>query len=155
MGSEDIHDIGFTGSRQGPTKFSKVVFENVIAQAAVKVFRHGACYGWDAHAVKEVRRLFPKCWIIAYPGKGASDADEGSRPDRDQESLALSDEVRPEQSHFARNRAIVHESGAVIGCPPTAHHQNRGGTWYTIDQAHKVGKLKIIILPDGIIRSEP
>ena len=143
-------DIGFTGSRNGPTELSMATFNRIINRLKPDVFRHGACRGWDAAAVKVIHELFPKCEIIAYPGRGAQDGI--SRLDRDRESIDLSNIVKPEKSHLARNRDIVRDSCKIIGCPPTMDHQNHGGTWFTIDYANKNGKLGVIIGPDGTTR---
>jgi hypothetical protein len=141
-------DIGFTGTRQPSTPESEAAFVEAIQTLQPTVFRHGACKGWDALAVRIVRKLFPTCRIIAYPGKSAN-ATSDERPDRDAESIALSDEVKTEANHFQRNRNIVSDCEKLIGCPATSEWQSQGGTWMTLTYAKKHGKFECFIDPKG------
>lgn len=59
------------------------------------------------------------------------------------------DEVLKPLPYLTRNRDIVEESNIIVACPKEFEHQPRGGTWYTIDYARKVGKPLLIIYPDG------
>lgn len=141
-------DIGFTGTRQPSTPESEASFTATIQSLKPTTFRHGACKGWDALAVRIVRKLFPDCRIIAYPGKSANTVSD-ERPDRDEESIALSDEVRPEANHFQRNRNIVNDCEKLIGCPAQSTWQSKGGTWMTLTYAKKNGKFECFIDPQG------
>lgn len=146
--------IGFTGSRNGPTAASEASFRQVITRANPYRFDHGACKGWDVAAVRIVRELFPDCFIVAHPGKSARDPTDAPVPDLDKESLELSDAVYPVKDYFQRNREIVDICEELIGCPPTAHRLERGGTWYTLSHAAKMERVFTIVCPDGSVRED-
>lgn len=63
-------------------------------------------------------------------------------------------ERRAHKGHLARNRDIVNESGIMLAAPAEMTEQARGGTWYTIKYARKVGKPLVIVLPDGTVTIE-
>jgi hypothetical protein len=59
-----------------------------------------------------------------------------------------SDKILPTKSYFARNRDIVDASNMLIGFP--AHRsRGKGGTWYTIKYAEKLGVKTGIFYADG------
>lgn len=142
-----MSDIGFTGSRLGKTAESDKAFRAFLAVAQPAVFRNGLCIGWDGQAVRIVREMFPTFKIIGYPGRGMNDVAD-IRPDRDWAAQEMCDEVMVEQSHFARNRAIVNACERMIACP-ASKVMTSGGTLYTINYAKKTGRPMAIICPDG------
>ncbi len=111
--------IGFTGTRHGLT---------------------------DAQAAALIRWINRPCRIIARPGKSAKGGDNEWL---DEDSLAISDEVMPVETHFARNRAIVEACEALIACPVAKPLPDSGGTAYTIQRAKHRGKTVFIVWPDG------
>jgi hypothetical protein len=130
--------IGFTGTRKGMTKEQKWKLLELVAQFAPAEFHHGDCVGSDDEAATTVDAFSPASSIVLHP------------PAR-KEFRAFNCATRyclPKQ-YLARNRDIVDETDMLIATPAEAEHQDRGGTWYTIDYAAKVGKRVIIICPDG------
>jgi predicted Rossmann fold nucleotide-binding protein DprA/Smf involved in DNA uptake len=59
--------------------------------------------------------------------------------------------MKPEDSLLSRNRSIVHSTISLIAAPFEAEEQPKGGTWYTIRYARKVGNVVVLILPNGTI----
>lgn len=145
-------DISFTGSRQGPTGASRAAFIAFVLAVQMRVFRHGACVGWDGEAARIVRAYIPDCYIVAYPGCSQWDVpNKGPRPFRDAASMDISNEVKPEAPFFPRNKTIVDDGEWTIGCPSGA---SQSGTWHAINYANTMGKLAGIIEPDGSERTE-
>lgn len=103
-------------------------------------FHHGDCVGADAQA----HDIADEC------GYGVI-----IHPPRDYKLRAWKEVpphmMRAEDSHFSRNRSIVTETTALIATPFEAEEQDRGGTWYTIKYARKIGKTVVLIRPDGTI----
>lgn len=111
----------------------------LLIHLGVDEFRHGDCKGSDDEAATLVKNVFRNAKVIALPG-----------PDGEWRAFnKCSDEVRPEMTHFARNRIIVDESDVLLACPLEMEEQPRGGTWYTINHAKKTGKKLHVVLSDG------
>lgn len=141
--------VGFTGTRHGMSDAQRASFGTLIVfdvDTKPPHFHHGACKGADAEAARLVRYIDPDSFIVAHPGKSAGGGDNEWL---DQESVADANEVRETQTHFARNRTIVDETDILVACPGDMIEQLRGGTWYTIGYARKVGRHVVIIWPDG------
>lgn len=64
------------------------------------------------------------------------------------------DLVLQERGYIERNHDIVHDTCRLIAAPHEFEEQQRSGTWATIRYARKLGRLIIIILPDGSVRVE-
>jgi hypothetical protein len=149
--------IGFTGTRHSLTSAQQEQVRRilttpvdwVIPRIERPIFHHGACKGADSFAAIEAYSLYYD--VIAHPGKSARGGEnEWLCP------LAIehSTEVRPEKTHFARNRDIVNECDVLIACPQYSEpitYDTPGGTAYTVCYARKVGKPVWIIRPDGFI----
>ncbi len=133
--------IGFTGTREGMTEAQKLTFENLLISLTPTEFHHGDCVGADSDAHDIATKYCPT--IVIHPP-----VDSTHRANR-QAQVILS-----EKTHFARNRDIVKGCNLLIATPLTAEHQERGGTWYTIDYAEKISKSTIIINPDGSLNTE-
>jgi hypothetical protein len=58
---------------------------------------------------------------------------------------------RPTISPHDRNRAIVDASDLLIACPPVAVEEPRSRTWVAIRYARRVGKMVMIVYPDGTV----
>ena len=149
MGANQYVVLGFTGTRTGMSAAQKRTFAALVRELQPGTFRHGACVGADEDAAAIVRAECPLCRILAYPGVSARGGDNNEH--RSVKAIALSREVMPEETHFARNRRIVLGADLLVATPwqseePTA---SQGGTWYTIAFARRQ-KCKVrIIWPDG------
>ena len=142
--------IGFTGTRHGMTVAQGATVNGLLAylgssgihiairQRDAAHAHSGDCVGADAefHALCVAHGL----WTVGHPPV-----------DQHHRAHCQYDEVREPLTHFARNRAIVDESTVMFATPHEAHHQTRGGTWYTIDYANKIGKPLLLVLPDGSV----
>jgi hypothetical protein len=133
--------IGFTGTRHGMTEAQMDAFIDTLHDIRPRIteFHHGDCVGADAEAHDVAQKL---CHVVIHPP-----IDETHR------ARKAARTYRTQKTHFARNRDIVNETDRLIATPMQAERQIRGGTWYTIDYARKVGKLVTIINPDGTIQS--
>lgn len=132
---------GFTGTRHGQTEAQKRVVDRAFG--ALDELHHGDCVGADADAHE----------IAAAVG-----ADIVIHPPVDEKLRAFckgARESREPRTHFQRNRNIVDETDHLIGTPYEMTEQPRGGTWYTIGYARKLGKPCSVILPDGTVVGDP
>lgn len=136
--------IGFTGTRSGMTpsqKLSVIEIMRLLVEAAGRDFsdrsklvvHHGDCVGADAdfHAIARAAGA----WIVIHPP-----IDNGLR------AFCEGDEFLPPLTHFARNRAIVAASSALIATPYEQERQERGGTWYTYDRAILAGQTVALVV---------
>lgn len=137
--------IGFSGTRRGMSPAQMATVRELLTRLQPTEVHHGDCVGADAHFHNIVRSLYEPevCPIVIHPG-----------PDGPLRAHKDGDEVLPEKNHFARNRDIVRGCGVLIATPAEAGWQPRGGTWYTIDFAAKVGRRRFIVSPDGTVWEE-
>lgn len=137
--------VGFTGTRQGMNVSQlEVAFGTIMLfDLQATEFHHGSCKGADVQAAREARKVCGSgLRIIAHPGPEKDDCREHSGVDN---------EMRPNKNHFARNRDIVNETDLLIASPQDWRDMPRGGTWFTVNYAAKVGKPCWIIWPDGAV----
>lgn len=131
--------IGFTGTRNGMTPPQRATVEKVVAKLlfdfGAHEAHHGDCVGADAE-FSDI--AFPLAAIHVRPGPDG--------PLRAHKGAAV---YYPEKTHFARNRDIVKGCDLLLATPRLMTEEDRGGTWYTINFARKVGKPIIIVWPDG------
>lgn len=114
--------IGFTGTRHGMSLHQIDEFTTLLMQHNPTEFRLGMCEGADMEAHAIVNQLIPSCKIIPLPGVPGT--------------------------YLKRNREIVDNSDLLIAAPLQNTHpetKHAGGTWYTIDYAHKQGKPLILL----------
>lgn len=123
--------VGFTGTRYGMSESQKKAFRIGIGGVDVWEFHHGSCQGADVEAARIIRELKPECLIVAHPGPGG---------DPHRELSGVDDITTEPKTHFARNRDIVNQTDMLAATPLQDEPQSRGGTWYTIGYAKKVGK---------------
>jgi hypothetical protein len=146
----EIH-LGFSGTRYGMTTKQKQVFGDYIAIVDPVTFHEGSCIGSDYEAV-----------IMAYRYRSSKNKDLKliAHPPIDTKlkaDFSQYDEIREPLRHFARNRAIVHETGILVATPydsPMTLMEIKGslgGTWHTVNYAIKRGRVTHIIMPSGII----
>jgi hypothetical protein len=136
-------DLGITGTRFGATQKQKETLLDVFLKLEFEKFHHGKCRGVDCEAGGLIKKFKPDVKIVLHPPIKTDDEGE-----------AEGDEIRVRKSHFARNRDIVDECGALIVVPKQSEWQTNGGTWYTHDYALKKGKPVLIIWPDGSIEKK-
>jgi hypothetical protein len=138
--------VGFTGTRDGMTNAQREALSSILGEWAdsSSEFHHGCCVGADAEAHR-IHRERSKAPIIGWTG-----------PNDEQRGVAdhQLDEVRPRQSSFfARNRSIVNAVDVMIATPRYMWEEDKGGTWYTIRYARKVGRTIYVAWPDGSVTS--
>ena len=131
--------IGITGTRSGMSDHQKQVVARFLQNSWIEgaEFHHGDCVGVDVEAAEIAKSL--GYTVIAHPGPGG-ELCAGHE----------SDEVRPNYSHFKRNRNIVDETDFLIVVPMQNEWQSKGGTWYTHDYAFKHGKALVIFYPEPV-----
>lgn len=133
--------LGVTGTRRGMNAAQLDAFREWLGQyAAIDEMHHGSCAGADVQAAQLVHALFPACHIVSHPG-----------PDGDEwRTLSgVDNETRKPCTHFLRNRHIVYECDHLAGFPYEMEEQQRGGTWYTIGYADKLGRPTTVFWKDG------
>lgn len=110
---------------------------DVLQNPLTEEVHHGDCIGadFDAHNIAE--RLGVS--TVIHPPVGNSEFRAGCQ----------SDQIRPEQTHLARNRNIVKECKLMLAFPDSSSEAMRSGTWYTIRHAMKEGVPTIVVFPDG------
>lgn len=137
-----IH-VGFTGTRYGMTKPQ---LHNVRALLlAIRdgakedlCVHHGDCIGADAEFHDIASALHPPSFLVGHPPI-----------DREHRAFKRFDREVEKLTHFARNRAIVAASTCMIAAPYDMTEQERGGTWYTIRYARRMGVPLVTVLPTG------
>lgn len=136
--------IGFTGSREGPTKDQRDVWEYMSDGLEGVLMHNGCALGADRY-------------VITHAGSGWSAVfwpanQDGLNWATDIGSPALvhgtTHAIRPP---LERNRYIVNASEGMIAMPITMEEQRRSGTWATIRYARNVKKPVLVIGPNGQI----
>lgn len=137
--------IGFTGTRHGLTEAQTVALVGVLRELGGDFFHHGDCVGADDEA-----SILAECEgykLVCHPP-----IDNTHRAFSKHNSFVL----KP-KSHFARNRDIVNDTEALVGCPQYADpitKDTMGGTAYTINFARKQKRPVLIVRPDGSVEKE-
>lgn len=136
--------IGFTGTRNGMTKEQRTVVEKFVDDMPVTALHHGACVGSDEQMHRIVIGFKPDVKITVHPG-----------PDPKSSLVAKwcleewDTHVLPGKAHLRRNRDIVDAVEVMVATPPTMTNPGRGGTWWTIKEARRLGRAILVVLPDG------
>jgi len=68
-------------------------------------------------------------------------------------AFCKSEHILPEQDYMTRNKGIVEACEFLVACPMTQKETLRGGTWFTVRHARKIGKQVRILWPKGERRS--
>ena len=137
--------IGFTGTRNGMTSEQRVVVEKILRRLKPEWVVHGDCIGADAdfHDICiHLRPFFEDRFKIRV------------RPcdiESQRAFCAEFDEMCDVKQPLDRNRDIVDDALLLIGTPGTKQEELRSGTWATIRNTRKMGKLLIVIWPDGTV----
>lgn len=128
--------LGFTGTRRGMTDAQVEAFGVLFRALRPTELHHGDCIGADADAHHAAREDGVR--TVIHPPINA-----------EHRAWCKGDVELPPLPYFARNRAIVDATEMLIAASLTPHRTERGGTWYTVDQAVKCGKPVMIVWPDG------
>ena len=140
--------LGFTGTRWGWTRAQGEAVAGLIVEKVWEVTKtlQGCCVGADHQFQEIIRALFDdKVETHGLPGPHLKSQWVCQHCTKDVDVL------HPGKTHFARNRDIVDGSNIMIATPGEKVNPGRGGTWYTIGYARKVGKPLYIVHTDGSI----
>ena len=140
-----IH-VGYTGTRHGmsPAQLDHVIrLVTGLYKLDELTAHHGDCVGGD-NEFHDVMTRFARAIVIHAPVDRANRAYcDRDQPRGDNRHDTI---VMPAKTHFARNRDIVIASSIMIAAPYEPIYQTRGGTWYTVDYARKMGKPLALVL---------
>jgi hypothetical protein len=128
--------VGFTGTRDGMTLAQKVTVIALLRDLGPTWAHHGDCVGADAdfhHIAKEVGAQ-----VMIHPPS-----------DPRLRAKLVGDDIAEEKPYLDRNRDIVNACEVIIATPKEAREMNRGGTWWTIRLAQKLGRELVIVWPNG------
>lgn len=135
-------NVGMTGTREGMTDAQKKTFYGLLTGMFTdkenSIFHHGDCIGADSDGHDIAKLIGYTIWV--HP------------PEKDEvRAFKKGDYIEGTKGYFARNRDIVDCSSILLATPVTNFETPKGGTWYTIRYAAKVGVKCIIIWPNGIM----
>jgi hypothetical protein len=137
-------DYGFTGTSERTTQAQRFAFRDFLMTCGMTKFRHGDCVNADCDAHVIVRRVLPNIPIHGHP------------PIKDAKRAWCSFDSKSEpRQYLDRNRDIASECDELLAMPKDMAEQERGGTWYTVRQARRLGRPVTIFWPDGSITREP
>ena len=139
--------VGFTGTRHGMQNAQSEIFTKLLTRLRPTEFHEGDCIGADDQATDIVKWIWKHLVKVVRHPPTVTDH-QANNPNFD--------EIREPNTHFARNRAIVDETEALVATPADMEEPpyGDGGTWYTVRYARKLGRPIYIIWPDGSIREE-
>lgn len=136
--------IGFTGSRNG---INDSQHENlvIIMKFEIEPTRatHGDCVGAD----KQFFDIANSLGIETESRPGESKRFQSQSATAAFRAFTDSDLKHAPEPYYDRNRKIVEGCDILLACP--ASRNEKGGTWYTIKHAIKIGRPVIIIHADG------
>jgi len=134
--------LGFTGTRYGMSNAQLGAFWRWLERDRdFTSLHHGDCVGadLDAHNIASAVGFH----IAVHPPL-----------DGTWQAHCEGDRYLPPQEYLKRNRAIVVACDRLIATPREAEEQEKGGTWYTVRFARRVGTPITIIWPDGTTTDE-
>ena len=129
--------IGFTGTHKGMTNEQKVTVDWLLSKSP-KELHHGDCIGADADAHEIALGNFIR--IIGHPPLKS-----------DSRAWCRFYEAREPRAYIDRNHDIVDETEVLIACTDSTVEAIRSGTWSTIRYARRLGRIILIVYPDGRI----
>lgn len=159
--------VGFTGTREGMTLSQweslrdfmeryRVQFEEHFVDGRL-IFHHGDCVGADAEA--HLLALETGWDVVVHPPEDPKErawcasSDESELANAVHEGMGYGDELAvvelPPRPYLDRNTDIVVESAMLVACPKEVEEQLRSGTWATVRAAERLGRLVVVVLPDG------
>jgi hypothetical protein len=131
--------IGFTGTSEGLTAFSKVSLKTKLEELFAhgsQEFHHGDCIGADATAHDYAKQIGYK--ITVHPPVNPR-----------KRAFKQGDLILSEQPYLLRNKVIVDSCHILIAAPAEMNELIRSGTWSTWRYARKMGRPILLIKPDG------
>lgn len=139
--------VGFTGTRKGMSIPQTISVRGILLDRTLVIkpeglrwFHHGNCIGADFEATLEALKFRYK--IYRHPPL-----------DRSMEAQDLHfDAEDPRYSYHGRNQRICMVSNTLIAAPYDL--QQKGGTWWTINCARRIGLLRFIVHRDGSVIKE-
>lgn len=136
--------VGFTGTKEGlTTEQSKTMLNllTIIAIVGDVSAVHGDCIGGDTSFHSACVSL--EIGVLILPGCAA----DGSSPSRSHCQGAFA--VRESKPYRDRDLDIATIADFMFVCPKERDEQIRSGTWMTYRMARKLGKVCVVIFPDG------
>ena len=149
--------IAVTGTQRGGTLEQLITLRQLIRPVNT-VLHHGCCIGVDKQAhdimtdIKSNELLHAGQLVVGHPGFNPRKPDDMSKRADCYSGL---DEVYPEAPFLDRDKTMVNVTDLLVAVPGSLEERLRSGTWATVRYADRIGKLVLIIGPDGIIRPYP
>lgn len=125
---------GLTGTRAGCSKEQIKGLAEVMKD--LTELHHGDCLGVDQQA-HHLAKQFDVLTVIHPPSNDKLRA------------FCEGDFILPPKPYLDRNHDIVEAGEFLIAVPGERQEKVRSGTWATIRHARKLGKMIMIIFPDG------
>jgi hypothetical protein len=138
--------LGFTGTRQGALPPQALRIRSFIENLKPSEVHHGCCMGADE--MFHLTCLQLKIPLYLHPGVNH----EGKCPTRMYSFDLTKDKVVKvfdEKPFLDRDRDIVDACDVLLAAPKGKEEELRSGTWATIRYAKKVGKIVVLVYPDG------
>ncbi|HKZ40932.1 MAG TPA: hypothetical protein VJ044_08205 [Candidatus Hodarchaeales archaeon] len=129
--------VGFTGTSKGMTDAQKFTVAWLLSKSP-KELHHGDCIGADKDAHELARTNLVR--IVGHPPIKSSNR-----------ACCEFDEKREPKPYLDRNHDIVDETEVLIACTDSTVEAIRSGTWSTIRYARRLGRIILIVYPDGRI----
>lgn len=134
------YHVGFTGTQTGMTaeqmnSVDRLLTDDLTMSAA----HHGDCIGADEqfHNLARLNGLTVHGHPPINPNKRA---------------FCEFDSKEEEKDYIPRNHDIVDAVDWMIACPMGYKEELRSGTWSTIRYARSVGRIGVIVWPDGKVK---
>jgi hypothetical protein len=141
--------LGFTGTREDPTKEQKKWFLSYVLGSGddetIDEFHHGCCEGSDEFSHRVARQCSDLTvgQIVLHPPSNSKH--EMKYEDWDYANCVW----YPKKPYFDRNYDIVDCSTQMVALPKGPEVQRGSGTWHTIRAAIRAKKPVIICWPNG------
>lgn len=131
--------LGFTGTQEGMTDWQAQFVFNEMMDLGPTEAHHGLCIGADAQF---------------HDMLGYSQAQVHGHPPINTSKIAECDcdVLYTARDYLDRNRDIVDATEWLIAAPKGP--EGRGGTWYTVRYARRIGRPVTIVMPDASIIRE-
>jgi len=133
--------VGFTGTREGMTEAQKSTISAMLGEPRITWVHHGDCVGADAEFHKLAKDW--DLWVTVHPP-----SDDRLR------AFCQGNWVMAPLPYLDRNRNIVDASTILFAAPKETMEARKGGTWYTVRYARKIGREVMIVWPDGTTQSD-
>jgi hypothetical protein len=136
--------IGFTGTQKGMTDAQRSYVRTFLIRMQDKPYwmvHHGDCIGADHDFHRIVRRFGGMVYL--HP------------PDKDvKRAFCDYDKSAEPKPYLERNHDIVDACDLLIATPGEPDEVLRSGTWSTIRYAEKLGRMRLVVNPDGRLNQD-